>query len=247
MATQSAKKLEGKVALVTGASKGIGKAVAAAYAREGARVFVCARNEVQLNRAVSELRAAGGEVYGTAADVGNADDVKRLVRAAQQRCGAIQILVNNASLLGPRSPIVEYPISDWDDVIRVNLTGPFLVTREALQLMIPRRDGSIINVSSGVGRRGRGRWGAYSASKFGLEGLTQLTADEVRELGIRVNALNPGPTRTEMRAAANPEEDPLTLPAPEEITEAFVYLACDDSAGVTGQSFDAGDWLSRSR
>jgi NAD(P)-dependent dehydrogenase (short-subunit alcohol dehydrogenase family) len=247
MASQSAKKLEGKVALITGASKGIGKAVAAAYAREGAHIFVCARNEVQLNHALNELRAAGGEVYGTAADVGNADDVKRLIRAAQLQFGAIQILVNNASLLGPRSPIVEYPISAWDEVIRVNLTGPFLMIREALQLMIPRRDGSIINVSSGVGRRGRGRWGAYSASKFGLEGLTQLTADEVREFGIRVNAINPGPTRTEMRAAAYPEEDPLTLPAPDEITDAFVYLAADDSSGVTGQSFDAEEWFNRSR
>jgi NAD(P)-dependent dehydrogenase (short-subunit alcohol dehydrogenase family) len=247
MASESAKKLEGKVALVTGASKGIGKAVAAAYANEGARVFVCARNEAELHRAVAEIRAAGGEVYGLAGDVGSAEDAKRLVSEAQRQFGALQILVNNASLLGPRAPIAEYPIAAWEEVIRVNLTGPFLMTREVLQLMIPRRAGSIINVSSGVGRIGRARWGAYAASKFGLEGLTQLTADEVREFGIRVNTINPGPTRTEMRAAAYPEEDPLSLPVPDEITGGFVYLASDESSGVNGKSFDAEDWLNRSR
>jgi NAD(P)-dependent dehydrogenase (short-subunit alcohol dehydrogenase family) len=244
MASKAGHRLEGKVALVTGASKGIGKAVAAAYANEGATVFICARNQAQLNRAVDEIRAAGGpgQVYGLAGDVGNAEDAKRLVSAAQQQVGAIQILVNNASLLGPRAPIAEYPISAWEEVIRVNLTGPFLMTREALQVMIPRHEGSIINVSSGVGRVGRARWGAYAASKFGLEGLTQLTADEVREFGIRVNAVNPGPTRTDMRAAAYPEEDPLTLPVPDEITAVFLHLASDESRAVTGQSFEAEDW-----
>jgi NAD(P)-dependent dehydrogenase (short-subunit alcohol dehydrogenase family) len=246
MASQGANKLEGKVALVTGASKGIGKAVAVAYAKQGASVFVCARNETQLGRAVGEIRAAGGQVSGAAGDVGNAEDVKRLINQAREQFGAIQILVNNASLLGPRAPIAEYPISAWEEVIRVNLTGPFLMTREALQMMIPRHEGSIINVSSGVGRVGRARWGAYSASKFGLEALTQLTADEVRDFGIRVNAVNPGPTRTEMRAAAYPEEDPLTLQAPDAITGVFVYLASEESARVTGKSFDAEEWLNRS-
>jgi NAD(P)-dependent dehydrogenase (short-subunit alcohol dehydrogenase family) len=241
------KKLAGKVALVTGASKGIGKAVAAAYAKQGARVFVCARNETELQRAVREIRAAGGQVHGLAADVGNPEDAKRIAREVEQQSGAIHILVNNASLLGPRVPISQYPLSAWEDVLRVNLTGPFLMIQEALKVMIPRREGSIINVSSGVGRMGRARWGAYAASKFGLEGLTQTTAEEVREFGIRVNAVNPGPTRTDMRASAYPEEDPLTLPMPDEITGVFVYLASDESATVSGKSFDAGDWLNRSR
>jgi NAD(P)-dependent dehydrogenase (short-subunit alcohol dehydrogenase family) len=115
--------------------------------------------------------------------------------------------------------------------------------QEALQIMMPQRQGSIINVSSGVGRIGKARWGAYAASKFGVEGLTQVVADEVREFGIRANAVNPGPTRTEMRAVAYPEEDPLTLPTPDAIVPVFVYLASDDSAAVTGQSLDAQDWL----
>ena len=155
------------------------------------------------------------------------------------------MLVNNASFLGPRVPIADYPVSAWEDVLRVNLTGSFLMIQEALKIMMPQRHGSIINVSSGVGRAGKARWGAYAAAKFGVEGLTQVLADEVRELGIRVNTVNPGPTRTEMRALAYPEEDPLTLVTPDDIVPIFVYLASDASAAVTGQSLEARDWLSR--
>ena len=126
--------------------------------------------------------------------------------------------------------------------MRVNLTGVFFVTKEVLQIMIPRRQGSIINVSSGVGRVGKARWGAYAVSKFGLEGFTQMLAEEVNEFDIRVNAVNPGPTRTEMRAEAYPEENPMTLPTPDEITEVFSYLASDESLAVTGKSLDARDW-----
>lgn len=236
------KKLAGKVALVTGASQGIGKAVALAYAKEGASVFVCARNEPGLNLAVQEIGNAGGRVSGAAGDVGAAGDAKRIVRQAHQEFGAIHVLVNNASLLGPRVPIAQYPLSAWEEVIRVNLTGPFLMIQEALQIMIPQRQGSVINVSSGVGRIGKARWGAYAVSKFGVEGLTQVVAEEAVEFGVRANAVNPEPTRTTMRAAAYPEEDPMTLPTPDEITGVFVYLASDESLAVTGKSFDAQHW-----
>lgn len=242
MASQPAKKLAGKVALVTGASQGIGKAVALAYAKEGASVLVCARNETALEVAVQEIRSAGGRVYGVAGDVGNADDARLIAWQAQQEFGGLHVLVNNASLLGPRVPIAQYPLSAWEEVMRINLTGPFLVIQEGLKIMIPQRQGSIINVSSGVGRVGKARWGAYGVSKFGVEGLTQMVAEEVTEFGIRANAVNPGPTRTTMRAMAYPGENPMTLPTPDEITRVFVYLASDESLGVTGKSFDAQNW-----
>lgn len=238
--------LTGKVALVTGASRGIGKAVAMAHAREGAKVVICARRQAELKRAAREIQAAGGEASWIAADIARSNDVKRLVREAERRYGTIHILVNNASILGPREPIARYPLAAWEQVLKVNLTAQFLVTKEVLRLMIARREGSIINVSSGVGRIGKARWGAYAASKFGIEGLTQLLAEEVKEFNIRVNAVNPGATRTEMRAEAYPEEDPLTLPTPNEITAVFVYLASPESIGVTGKSFDARDWLNKS-
>jgi len=239
------RKLEGKVALITGGSRGIGKAIALAYAREGARVFICARNEADLGKAAEEIRSSGGEASWRAADIAKAREVKRLVRAACDTYGTIHILVNNASILGPREPIMDYPLSSWEEVLKVNLTALFVVTKEVLRVMVPQREGAIINLSSGVGRVGKARWGAYAVSKFGVEALTQVLADEVTDLNIRVNAVNPGGTRTEMRAQAYPEEGPLTLPTPDEITPVFVYLASTDSQGISGKSFDARHWLQK--
>ncbi|MEE8325593.1 MAG: SDR family NAD(P)-dependent oxidoreductase [candidate division NC10 bacterium] len=238
-------KLKEKVALVTGGSRGIGKAVAAAYAREGAEVVVTARDLGSLEAAAKEIRNSGGRVVALQADVADRHQVKDLAKEINRRFGRLHVLLNNASLLGPRVPILEYPEEEWEAVMAVNLNGPFFVIKACLPLMTAGGEGSIINVSSGVGRIGKPRWGAYAASKFGLEGLTQILAAELQPLHIRVNAVNPGGTRTTMRAAAYPEEDPLTLPSPEEITPVFVYLASDASRDVTGQSLEARDFLSR--
>lgn len=237
--------LDGKVTLVTGGSRGIGKAIAMAYAREGARVFICARRATELRKTAKEIRSAAGVVRWCAADISKVREVKRIVREVRRAYGAIHVLVNNASILGPREPIAHYPLSAWEKVLKVNLTALFLLTKEVLGVMMPRKEGSIINLSSGVGRVGKARWGAYAASKFGVEGFTQVLADEVKEWNIRVNAVNPGGTRTEMRAEAYPDEEPLTLPAPEEITGVFLYLAGAESREVTGKSFDARDWLKK--
>jgi len=162
-----------------------------------------------------------------------------------ERFGRVDVLVNNASILGPRQELADYPIGAWEEVLRINLTGIFLITRAVLPGMIARHAGSIINVTSGVGRRGKARWGAYAVSKAGLEGFTQVLSDEVREAGIRVNSVNPAATRTRMRAAAYPAEDPQTLPTPEQVVPLFLYLASDASEDVTGQSLEAREWLGR--
>jgi NAD(P)-dependent dehydrogenase (short-subunit alcohol dehydrogenase family) len=245
MASSDEKILRGKVALVTGASRGIGRAIAAAYVQNGASVFICGRNAKDVEAALSEMQQTGESVDGVAGDVGSAEDVERIVGKAVQRFGAIDVLVNNASILGPRVPIANYPLDAWNEVMRINLTGLFLITRAVLPIMLGRRKGSIINVTSGVGRRGKARWGAYAVSKAGLECLTQVLADEVSEAGLRVNSVNPAATRTRMRAEAYPAEDPVVLPEPDEITSVFVYLASDASAGVTGQALEARDWLGR--
>ncbi|MFQ5657324.1 MAG: SDR family NAD(P)-dependent oxidoreductase [Candidatus Methylomirabilales bacterium] len=237
-------RLEGKVALVTGGSRGIGKAVVAAYTREGADVVVVARDRHPLEAAASEI-GKEGRLVALQADVADRRQVAGVAEEIMKRFGHLHVLVNNASLLGPRVPLLEYPEEDWGAVIAVNLHGPFFVIKACLPLMIAAGGGSIINVSSGVGRIGKSRWGAYAVSKFGLEGLTQVLAAELQPLHIRVNAVNPGGTRTVMRAAAYPEEDPLTLPTPEDITPVFVYLASDASRDVTGQSLEARDFLSR--
>lgn len=231
--------LKNKVAVVTGASRGIGKAVAAAFLKEGAKVALCARNAEELERTGTELHCFGIPTLWKGCDVSSADDVKLFIDFVMERWGAINILVNNASLLGPRAPLAEYPVDEFEKVMRVNVNSIFYTTKYALPVMLKNRGGSIINVSSGVGRMGKANWGAYAASKFAVEGLTQVTANEVKESGVRANAVNPGGTRTKMRAEAYPDEDPMTLPAPEDITDVFVYLASDLSRDVTGQSFDA--------
>ncbi len=232
-------RLTGKVALVTGGSRGIGRAIAGAYAREGAKVFICARAETGLRQAIADMRHEGGEVDGCAGDVGRFEDVERIVTLALERYGSIDVLVNNASVLGPRVPIAEYPLESWEEVLRVNVTGLFLMSQKIINIMAPRPQGSLINVSSGVGRVGKPRWGAYAVSKFGVEGLTQMLAEELKETGIRVNAVNPGPTRTEMRAHAYPDEDPRSLADANDTVPIFLYLASDESVGITGRSFDA--------
>lgn len=234
--------LKNKVAVVTGASRGIGKAVAAAYLKEGAKVALCARNDEELARTGTELQALGVPLWKVC-DVSKADDVKSFVYFVLERWGAIDILLNNASMLGPRVPISEYPVDVFEKVMHVNVNSIFYMTKLVLPIMMKNRAGSIINVSSGVGRVGKAHWGAYAASKFAVEGLTQVTANEVKEFGIRANAVNPGGTRTKMRAEAYPDEDQMTLPAPEDITDIFVYLASDLSKDVTGQSFDARGFL----
>ena len=242
MASNDGKILSGKAALVTGGSRGIGRAIAEGYARQGAQVFICGRDEMNLRVAIDEIRKAGGEIEGLAGDVGNREDVRRIASTAVEHYGAIHILVNNASILGPRETVANYPEAAWEEVLRINLTGLFLMTRAILPVMLAQQTGSIINVTSGVGRQGKAQWGAYAVSKAGLEALTQVLADEVGQDGIRVNAVNPAATRTAMRAQAYPAEDPLTLPTPEEILPICVYLASDASKEVNGQSLEARDW-----
>lgn len=232
--------LEGKVVLVTGASQGLGRALVLAFAREGAAVVANSRSEDSLRPVVLEIEGSGAEILAVAADVSESADVERLVDAAVERFGRIDVLVNNAGLLGPRVAIEEYPEDEWRRVLDANLTGPFLVSKAAIPY-IPE-GGSIINLVSGVSVEGRAEWGAYSVSKFGVEGLNQILAAELEERGVRVNAVDPGGMRTDMRAAAYPEEDPMTRITPEENTDVFLYLASDESKDVTGERFKAQEF-----
>jgi NAD(P)-dependent dehydrogenase (short-subunit alcohol dehydrogenase family) len=225
---------------VTGASQGLGRALAVAYAKEGATVVINSRNYESLRPVVREVYDLGAEVLGTAADVSNGEDVQNLVDVAVEHYGKIDVLVNNAGVLGPRRKLVEHTEEEWRQVIDANLTGLFLVTKAVIPHM--PEGGSIINVVSGASASPRADWGAYAISKFGVEGLTGNLAIELEERGIRVNAVDPGGMRTGMRAAAYPDEDPNTLVAPEENTAVFLYLASDESRGVIGQRFKAQEF-----
>src|ERR687884_762992 len=229
--------LRGKVVMITGASRGLGRALTLACAEEGANLIITSRSAESFEPVAEEAEGTGVEVLAIPGDVSRSTHVEKLVDAAVERFGRIDVLVNNAGLLGPRVPIAEYPEDEWRKVLEANLTGPFLLTKAVIPHML--EGGSIINITSGVSIEGRPRWGAYSVSKFGVEGLTQILAAELKDRGIRANSVDPGGMRTEMRAAAYPKEDPATRITPEENTDVFLYLASDESKGVTGRRFKA--------
>ncbi|HEY5594992.1 MAG TPA: SDR family NAD(P)-dependent oxidoreductase [Nitrospiria bacterium] len=239
----SGSRLNGKVALITGGGRGIGRAIARCLAGEGAAVAICSRTEHELKETVREITERQGEARYWVADLASAPAIRSLVKKLLRRYSRIDILVNNASLLGPRKPLADYPLKEWEAVLKVNLTAPFFLTQEVLRLMIPQTSGCILNITSSVGRRGRAEWGGYSVSKFGIEGLTQILAEELREHRIRVLALNPGGTRTAMRAAAYPEEDPSLLPSPDRIAKVVLDLVLRDDMALSGQSLDARSFL----
>jgi NAD(P)-dependent dehydrogenase (short-subunit alcohol dehydrogenase family) len=232
--------LEGKVVMITGASRGLGRALAHAFSEENASLVLNSRTDDSLQPVAQELSEGGADVLAVPANVSVAADLEKLVNEAVERFGKIDVLINNAGLLGPRVPIEEYPEDEWRRILDANLTAPFLLAKAVIPHM--PKGGSIINMTSGVSVEGRPEWGAYSVSKFGLEGLTQILAAELKDRGIRVNSVDPGGMRTEMRAAAYPNEDPKTRITPEENTDVFLYLALDESRDVTGVRFKAQEF-----
>lgn len=230
--------LQGKVALISGASRGIGKSTAELFAQEGAQVILCSRNAQELSSVGLTIEAGGGLVLTSPTDIRLPLDVTKLVNRAMAQYGKIDVLINNAGILGPRVPLTEYPLSDWDQVLRTNLDGTFYLTREVARHMTAQGNGCIITLSSSVGRIGREGWGAYAVSKFALEGLTQVLADDLRAYNMCIMTYNPGGTRTEMRADAYPNENPDTLPNPMEAAKALLYLTTQASPAISGKAFD---------
>ncbi len=236
------KRLEGKTALITGSNKGIGKGIASVFLDEGASVFLCARDADELEATAFELEVKG-RVSFLAADLADPEQAEAVAAAAVAAFPNLNVLINNASIVGKRVTLDELDVATWDDVLKVNTSSLFYLTRPLIPHFKRQRGASIINVSSTVGRIGKPRWGAYAVSKFGVEGFTQVLASELGPEGVRANAVNPGATRTGMRAAAYPEEDPMTLPTPEQVAEVFVYLASDASSELNGQTLEARDYF----
>ena len=238
--------LAGRAILVTGAGDGIGRAAALSFAEHGADVMLLGRTEAKLE-AVFDLIEAGTETRPVVvpADLAHAteDAATILGHAIRREYGRLDGILHNAGLLGPRASIAEYPVADWLEIMHVNVNAAFIVTRALMPLLRESPDASVVFTSSGVGRRGRADWGAYAVSKFALEGLAEVLAAETAGTGrVRVNSLNPGATRTAMRAAAYPDEDPGTLPTPADRMGLYLYLMGPDSRGVTGERFDAASW-----
>jgi len=234
------KLLENRVILVTGATSGIGKAVAADCVRHGATVVLHGCNSARLEDVYNELKLLGPEPVAAQLDFERAqgDDYQHLTKQIESRFDRLDGLLHNAGILGDLSPVEHYDIGLWQRVMHVNLNAPFILTRCLLPLLKRSDDASVVFTGSGVSNVGRAYWGAYCASKFGTEGLAQVLADEYENSSIRVNSINPGSTRTGMRQKAFPAEDREKLPTPESITRPYLYLLGPDSRGVTGQRFE---------
>jgi NAD(P)-dependent dehydrogenase (short-subunit alcohol dehydrogenase family) len=234
--------LRGRIILVTGAGDGIGRAASLAFAQHGATVVLLGRTQRKLETLHDEIVAAGLTQPAIAVfDLAQAQGPAyfELRDELQTQFGRLDGLLHNAALLGERAPIEHYDIGTWHQVMHVNLTAPFVLTQVLMPLLRASDDASVIFTSSGVGRRGRAYWGAYAVSKFGIEGLAQVLADEMRDATrIRVNCINPGATRTAMRMKAYPGEDPRRLPEPLSLMPTYLYLMGPDSNAITGQSLD---------
>lgn len=235
--------LRERIILVTGASDGIGKALALEAARLGAQVILHGRNTKKLESVYDEIEAMDGAKRPSIAVLdlasANAENYATLAKSIEDEFGRLDGLVHNASILGERYSIEQYDAVIWQRVMHVNLTAAFAITQVLLPMLHKSEDASIIFTSSGVGRTGKAFWGAYAVSKFATEGLSQVLADEHRHSSLRVNCINPGATRTNMRLAAYPAEDRDALKTPQEILAPYIYLLAADSKGITGESFDA--------
>lgn len=237
--------LDGRIALVTGASQGIGRACALELARAGATVALAARSEGKLAGAVAEIEAAGGKAAAFALDVASEDSIKACAKAVLDRFGKVEILVNNAGITRD-GLMLRMKRADWDDVLTTNLTGAFLLTQALLGAMLKNRWGRIVNISSVVGRTGQGGQVNYAASKAGLIGFTRSMAREVASRNVTVNAVAPGYIETPMTAVLDEKQRaammatiPLGRPGTDlEIAQAVAFLASDAAAYITGHVLD---------
>jgi NAD(P)-dependent dehydrogenase (short-subunit alcohol dehydrogenase family) len=230
-------KLKDKVAVITGGGRGIGQAIAQAYAREGAKLALCARTAAELDQTVKELRARDCEAEGWICDVSLEEPVKDFIAGVRKNYGRIDILVNNAGVMTRPTPMTELDVKKWDYTIAVNLRGPFLVTQAVLPIMMKQKAGSIINVSSMIGRGAYANFVAYASSKWGLEGFTQTLAAEARSDNIRVNSVEPGYVATKLTGYHGSK--------PESVTDVFVFLASDESKAVSGKMLTSSGWKSQ--
>lgn len=235
--------LKDRVILITGAGDGIGKALAFECGRYGATVILLGKTQKKLEQVYDTMIEAGFStpaIFPMDLMKCTPNDHTQLAHAIHQNYGRLDGLLLNAAILGESSPIDHYDPMIWDRVMKINVTSYFLMTQNMLPLLRLSEDASLVFTSSSVGRQGRAFWGAYAVSKFATEGLMQIVADEnENNPNFRANSVNPGATRTSMRAQAFPGEDPNTLPTPEQISNIYLYLLGPDSRGMTGHAFNA--------
>ena len=235
--------LKDRIILVTGAGAGIGKAAALGFARLGATVILLGKTVEKLEQIYDQIEQAGGKqpaIIPLNLETASALEYRNIADTIEQEFGRLDGLLLNAAILGDIRPLEFFPTDTFEKVMKVNVNAQFLLVRHLMPLLRQSDQGSIIFTTSSVGRQGRANWGAYAISKFAVEGMMQTLADETRNTStLKVNCINPGATRTAMRASAYPAEDPANICPPEDVLGLYFYLMGADSAGVTGQSLDA--------
>jgi len=235
--------LKDRVILVTGAGRGIGAAAALTYAAHGATVLLLGKSEDNLTRTYDAIEQAGhpkAAVIPFDLESALPHQYNKLAAMLEKEFGKLDGLLHNASIIGPRTPLEQLSGEHFMRVMQINVNAMFMLTSTLLPLLKLSTDASVVFTSSSVGRKGRAYWGAYAVSKFATEGLMQVMADEVDGLtAIRANSVNPGGTRTDMRAQAYPGENPHNNPTPDAIMPVYLYLMGPDSQGINGQAFDA--------
>lgn len=224
--------LDDKVILISGATGSLGARLTRAFAATGARLALCARTFASLYELETTLIADGGKAVAFPCDVRYEDEVIRLIHRVVERYRRIDCLINAAAVIGPKQPVVDYPLDPWRDVISTNLTGTFLMCREVLPWMLRQQSGSIINVTSGVALASKSGGGAFMASKCAVEGMTRMLADETRGTGVRVNMIDVGQPRSDRRSQ---ETSP-------EVTPPFLWLADNASAKTNGRRIVAAEF-----
>ncbi|UWM62375.1 YciK family oxidoreductase [Enterobacter sp. CP102] len=234
--------LQNRIILVTGASDGIGREAALTYSRYGAHVILVGRNEEKLRSVAQEVEDEGGAPapwYTLDLLTCTPETCQELAQRIATHHPRLDGVLHNAGLLGEVRPMDEQKPEIWQQVMQVNVNGTFFLTQALLPLLLKSDSGSLVFTSSSVGRQGRANWGAYAVSKFATEGMMQVLAEEYQSRHLRVNCINPGGTRTKMRASAFPGEDPQKLKTPAEIMPLYLWLMGDDSRRKTGMTFDA--------
>ncbi|MGE6791783.1 YciK family oxidoreductase [Pseudomonas guineae] len=235
--------LKGRVILVTGAGRGIGAIAAQSFAAHGATVLLLGKTEENLSRVYDAIEAAGhpqAAVIPFNLETALPHQYDELAAMIEAEFGKVDGVLHNASIIGPRTPLEQLSGDNFMRVMHVNVNAMFMLTSTLLPLLKLSADASVVFTSSSVGRKGRAYWGAYAVSKFATEGLMQVLADEVDGVSnVRANSVNPGATRTDMRAQAYPGENPANNPLPEAIMPVYLYLMGPDSTGINGQAFDA--------
>lgn len=228
------------IALVTGATRGLGHALAFAFAKEGYVVYATGRSKEALDALGKEARGAKADVRPVRSDVATEEGAQAILQRLETDDARLDVVIHNAGLLGDRVELAKYSLETWDAVMATNVRGPFLLT----QLLLPRLapNAALIFVSSGIVEETRPRWGAYYVSKVAVDAVAANYAVELKPKGIRVFVVNPGPLRTVMRADAFPSEDPNSVPAPEEHTGVFLWLARARGIEFTGSRYEAQEF-----